>query len=198
MKFACVVLANGSSKRFGTDKATYQHEGKTMVEHTIDRVKAQTLKIDKIYINRNEPIDGLDYELSPDDSDYRSFGPLSGILGAFITAVSNEYDYVFTVPCDSFVFPDDLFERMYNDLKSSETSVVFPMYNDQQHCTFGIWNVFPELPSKLRRFLRSMNRYTIRIFTGNQGIPKNFLDLTDVYPSDPFININTLEDINNL
>ena len=40
-----VVLAGGKSKRFGEDKSTIKLNDKTLIEHTLDKIKSKLNKI---------------------------------------------------------------------------------------------------------------------------------------------------------
>ena len=40
-----VVLAGGKSKRFGEDKSTIKLNDKTLIEHTLDKIKSKLNKL---------------------------------------------------------------------------------------------------------------------------------------------------------
>ena len=49
-----VVLAGGKSKRFGEDKSTIKLNDKTLIEHTLDKIKSKLNKIIISYLSQTK------------------------------------------------------------------------------------------------------------------------------------------------
>ena len=96
-----VVLAGGKSKRFGEDKSEIKLGSKTLLEHTLDKIKS---KFDKIIIVSNNKI-VKDYITIKDCIDGQ-LGPLVGVLSAMKWIKKNNYphQWIATFPCDTPFF----------------------------------------------------------------------------------------------
>ena len=103
MKLLGAVLAGGQSRRFGSDKALAVLGGKTLIEHAIAALAAQT---DAVIVCGREWTDWVADRPAPD------LGPLGGINAALHCAAKRGFDAVLTVPCDAPLLPADLAERM--------------------------------------------------------------------------------------
>ncbi len=72
-----VVLAGGKSKRFGEDKSEVKLDGKTLLEHTLDKIK---FKFNTIIIVSNNKI--VKDCITIKDCIGGQLGPLVGVLSA--------------------------------------------------------------------------------------------------------------------
>jgi molybdenum cofactor guanylyltransferase len=88
------VLAGGASTRFGGDKATAIHNGKTLVDHAIDALAPLCDRV--IVVGREWP--GVE---SVADYPGPGLGPLGGVLGALVHAELHGFDAILTLPCDA-------------------------------------------------------------------------------------------------
>ena len=96
-----VVLAGGKSKRFGQNKSEVKLGSKTLLEHTLNKIKS---KFNKIIIVSNKDL-VKNYTVI-DDCIEGQLGPLVGVLSAMKWIKKNNFSYswVATFPCDTPFF----------------------------------------------------------------------------------------------
>lgn len=94
------IIAGGQSRRFGSDKALVQVDGKSMFEHVRASLSQQLDAV--IVCGREWP--GLE---SLRDRPLPNIGPLGGICAALHYGRRNGYAYVITAPVDVIPFPQD-------------------------------------------------------------------------------------------
>ena len=103
-RYSLLLLAGGKSARMGTNKAELTYEGKTFLEHMMD--KAQALGIDQCYISgytsRQEQVQTV-WDVYPNR------GPLSGIH-ATMGVISTPYCLV--LPVDAPKLPVEILEGL--------------------------------------------------------------------------------------
>ena len=103
-RYSLLLLAGGKSARMGTSKAELLYEGKTFLEHMLD--KAHALGIEKCYISgyasRREDVQTV-WDIYPDR------GPLSG-LHASLKAMDTPYCLV--LPVDAPKLPRQILENL--------------------------------------------------------------------------------------
>jgi len=103
-QYSLILLAGGKSARMGTNKAELLYEGKTFLEHMLD--KAHALGIEKCYISgydsKREDVQTV-WDIYPDR------GPLSG-LHASLLAITTPYCLV--LPVDAPKLPLDILEKL--------------------------------------------------------------------------------------
>ena len=83
-----VVLAGGKSERFGKDKSEIKLGGKTLLAHTLDKIKSKFNKI--IIVSNNKRV--KDYVVIKDCIEGQ-LGPLVGVLSAMKWIKKNNYSY---------------------------------------------------------------------------------------------------------
>lgn len=83
--FSAVILAGGASRRMGRDKAWLELEGKPLLQHALDKVRA--LAISEVYISGRPGVDYSAYHCQVLQDLEPGFGPMSGIERAlFVSA----------------------------------------------------------------------------------------------------------------
>ena len=87
-----VVLAGGKSKRFGEDKSEIKLGSKTLLEHTLDKIKSKFNKI--IIVSNNEIV--KDY-ITIKDCIEGQLGPLVGALSAMKWIKKNNYSHTWII-----------------------------------------------------------------------------------------------------
>ena len=106
-QYSLLLLAGGKSARMGTNKAELRYEGKTFLEHMLD--KARTLGIEKWYISgyasQREDVQTV-WDVYPDR------GPLSG-LHASLAAMDTPYCLV--MPVDAPKLPVEILEQLLQE-----------------------------------------------------------------------------------
>ncbi len=185
-KYPCMVLCNGTSKRFGGNKMLAPLGGKPLVLHTIDRLQGQVAKLavngsPKVYTSLSM------HPVLPDMS-FEGCGPLVGIYTALKWARNLGSSNVLTVSGDTPFIPRDWVEKL--DTMPSNI-ITLSQVEDNQHLVCGLW------PTKIRSDLQAF------LCKGDSYRVQDFLRVMDVqfaiFPKEgdinPFFNVNTQEDM---
>ncbi len=186
-----ILLAGGLSSRMGgEDKALASIEGQTLVQITLARLRKQ---VSDALLNSNrsrERFAGLDVEILPDSVD-GFLGPLAGVLTGmeWARAKAGDQALVLTAAVDCPFFPLDLGARLLSALTEGR-NVAVASSAGRVHPVFGLWRV--GLADDLRRHLSGGgNRKMMDWIMAHDPA---FVDWpTD--PVDPFMNINTPQDL---
>ena len=121
-----IVLAGGSSSRFGEDKLLYEINGTPMILHVIDRLR-KSKSIDEVYViaSRNN-IDTL-RRLGIDNvvEDDLLIGPIGGVLIAL-----RDFGNVFVVACDMPLLNPELVEYI---------TCIYSKYRDKYLAYIPAW-----------------------------------------------------------
>lgn len=115
-QYSLLLLAGGKSARMGTSKAELLYEGKTFLQHMID--KAHALGIDKCYISgytsQQEDVKTV-WDIYPDR------GPLSGIHATMRTMTT---PYCLVLPVDAPKLPVEILEGLLQRHEASSNQKV--------------------------------------------------------------------------
>jgi molybdopterin-guanine dinucleotide biosynthesis protein A len=95
------VLAGGGSRRFGSDKALAEIDGRTLIERAITDLSAC---VETVAVCGRE----MTGHLSLPDRPRADMGPLGGLNAALHHAVSHGFAGVLSTGCDVPVFPQEL------------------------------------------------------------------------------------------
>lgn len=107
MKLLGAVLAGGRSRRFGSDKALAELDGRPLIEHAATALRDH---VDHVVIcGRDSPVAGL---ASVADWPAPDLGPLGGLCGALRYAAAHGYDAVLSIGCDTPIVPWALLARL--------------------------------------------------------------------------------------
>ncbi len=186
MRIAGCILAGGRSSRMGTDKAALLLGGKPLLAHAIDRLMPQ---VDALAINANTDLGHQDHPIIPDGRpDFA--GPLAGILAAltWVASLTPNVDAIVTVPVDAPFFPHDLVQRLQTSGKPTTTTA---MCSGQIHPVFALWPL--DIAPVLRSWLEDENNRSVQHFL--LSIPHEIIEFPSRDGFDPFMNINTPEDL---
>lgn len=115
-EYSLLLLAGGKSARMGTSKAELLYEGKTFLDHMLD--KARSLGITRYYISGYDPR-REDVVTVPDR--YPNRGPLSG-LHACMEAIDTPYCLV--LPVDAPKLPVEILEGLLHHHRSHSSKKV--------------------------------------------------------------------------
>lgn len=178
-----VILAGGRSSRFGAPKALAKLGDRSLLEHVVCRLAAQTSagvvlnaargSFDQVY--RGEYIeDALDGGL----------GPLSGLHAGLLWAQSKGHDAIMTAPVDTPFLPHDLAARL---AQTGAPACAASM--GRRHPVVGLWPVdlLNRLTTEIENGLRAANAWA-RICSARTT------DFPTTDGIDPFFNINTQAD----
>lgn len=186
---SAIILAGGLSTRFGSEKASAQWQGQSLLAHIVARLRPHIREI--IAVARPEqntagwPVDQVAY-----DDTALPAGPLRGIVAGLSTAI---FPYSFILSCDSPCIEPELLVSLRN------------------HIQPGLFAVAPEWEGRLQPLpslftLRAERLLDALLNLGEcsptralNALPHAILSESDCQLSDPrglsFININHREDL---
>lgn len=187
-----VILAGGTARRFGgADKCLIELCGKSLIEHVIDRVG---LQVGHLIINTNlnpERFERYGLETIADVVEGQ-VGPLAGILSALEWTAKHvpTATWVASFPTDTPVLPIDLVTKMHEAIIGQGADMACATSNGRTHPVIAIWPV--TIANDLRTALVKNAVRKIDRFTAKYKIAHVDFTGTDL---DPFLNINTPEDL---
>ena len=184
-----VVLAGGKSTRFGIDKCNAKLGDKTLLEHTISKIKDHFNEILVISNNKNLTIQNKKVTVVQDFKEGQ-LGQLIGVLTAmkWIQKCKKEYKWIATFPCDTPFFENKIISSL--KLKTSKTSkkLIFLKSGEKRHNIFGIWSL--DLIETLEKDLND-NFRKVELWADKIGYETINIEILNF---DTFLNINTQED----
>jgi len=185
------ILAGGQSKRMGKDKLFLQLNNKTLIEHTIDKVKKHLKKVIIITNQENEFFSKNNLTVVKDCIEGQ-LGPLVGILTAMKWAKENltQCAWVASFPCDTPFFPENIVENFIQESEKKESLILCASTHGRKHNVFGLWSL--NLYDKLQDDLVNKKVRKVQDWTEKNKIKNLEFKFKDY---DPFFNINTEEDL---
>tara|TARA_Y100000590_G_scaffold276645_1_gene310628 strand:+ start:476 stop:1084 length:609 start_codon:yes stop_codon:yes gene_type:complete len=182
-----VVLAGGKSKRFGKDKINIKLGGKTLLRHTLDKIK---LKFNKVIVVSNTKVKE-DCTIIKDCIDGQ-LGPLVGVLSAMKWIKKNNFSYkwVMTFPCDTPFFDLSIIDKFDIASQTGDNLLYFAKSDGKRHNIFGLWSL--KLLNTLEEDITKNNFRKVENWADKIGVKTiNF----KIQKIDKFFNINTKEDL---
>ncbi len=187
MRVLGAVIAGGQSRRMGgEEKAFVRLGGVSMLERVLSRIAPQ---VEDIIINANGDAGrfaGFGHEVIPDVLPQGM--PLAGLHAALCHGQRQGFDAVLTVPSDAPFLPLNLVARLAD--AGAQTGAAVARSGGQSHHLTGLWST--AMAGKLGELLGS-------------GTLRRMKDLAEVFEvatsewqvdeTDPFLNINTPEDL---
>ena len=185
------ILAGGQSKRMGKDKLFIRLNDKTLIEHSIDKVK-KYLKHTIIITDKDNKIFSEQKLITVKDCIEGNLGPLVGILTAMKWAKENlaNCSWVASFPCDTPFFPETIFQKFIEASKQNQSLLLCASSHGRKHNIFGLWSL--TLYDKLYEDLTKNNIRKVQDWTEKHQIKNLEFDFKTY---DPFFNINTPEDL---
>jgi len=144
LKVAAVVLAAGKSSRMGSNKLLLQFDGKTVIEHILDRL----VNYDTIVVTGHRPEDiepiirryGAKIVHNPD---YEQ--GMTTSFQAGLREMDKDVNAVFMVLSDTFGFRPTLLDEMELKMASTVDLLVSPVYDDKRgHPVLIAYELFQE------------------------------------------------------
>jgi molybdenum cofactor guanylyltransferase len=178
---AALILAGGGARRMGGgDKPMLDLAGARMIERIVAALDARHIAISA----NGDParFASLNLPVLP-DGDYIGEGPLAGVLAGLEWAASLGVDALLTVPGDTPFIPPGL-------LKALAPAPACAASNDRMHHLVALWPV--AWRGELRRLLSAPSRRDVGAFASRIGMRR--VDFP-VAKWDPFLNVNTPEDL---
>ena len=186
------ILAGGLARRLGGgDKALRTVGGRTVLARLVERMAPQ---VTRLILNANDDPRRFESVGLPvvGDSLPGHPGPLAGVLAALDWAALSEpaTEWVVTVPGDAPFLPHDLVARLHAERQRSRATFACAASNGWTHPVVGLWPV--SIREELRRAVAVEGVRKIDAFT--QRHPSAAVEWAAV-PVDPFMNVNTPEDL---
>jgi len=184
-----IILAGGKSSRFGEDKSNIRLGNKTLLDHTVDRIKKEFSEVliisnNKKHNYKNEKI----YTVK--DCIEGQLGPLVGILTAMKWVKENKknYKWIASFPCDTPFFDNKLISKLKLKTKETSKKLIFLNSDKKRHNIFGLWSM--DLIETLEKDIKNSFR-KVEIWADKVGYESININ-TEKF--DKFLNINTKED----
>jgi len=178
-----LILAGGEGRRLGgADKALTRLHGIPLLTCVIARLRDQT---DAIAISTRG--DGSRFAAFDcavvDDGRHRGKGPLAGLHAGLVWAAAARGTALLSVPVDTPFIPADLARRLH-------PAPAVAACGDRVHHLVALWPV-AAIAGKLDAFLDGPGPYRVADFARSLAMRRVDFDAV----SDPFLNINTPEDL---
>ena len=185
------ILAGGKSKRMGEDKLFLNLNNKTLIEHTVNKVK-KYLKEIIIITNKENDFFVKNNLITVKDCIVGQLGPLVGILTAMKWAKekSSKHSWIASFPCDTPFFPEIVISKFIEESKKNESLMLCASSHGRKHNIFGLWSL--DLYDKLYDDLVNKKVRKVQDWTKANNIKNLEFEFKDY---DPFFNINTAEDL---
>ncbi len=186
-----VILAGGKSKRFGEDKNQAKLGSISLIEHAIYKIREKFKKI-LIIANNDLKIEKCnDIEIIPDHIK-GNLGPLVGVLTAMKWAKQSKenYKWIATFPSDTPFFDISIIEKYEKIIIKNDSPLYFVRSDDKRHNIFGLWSL--ELLDILEKDLVKNNFRKVEDWANKIGVKTINIKFEKF---DPFLNINTKEDL---
>ena len=188
-----LVLAGGRATRMGgADKALRPFGQSTLLGHVLARLAGQRPHATLLNAN-GDPARFARFGVAvvPDTVPGHP-GPLAGVLAGMEWVLSHapEAADIVTVPTDSPFLPLDLVDRLLAARDASSAEMACAASGGQVHPVAGLWPV--RLATQLRRALVEERLYRIDRWTARFRLAQAEFAVT---PIDPFLNVNTPEDL---
>jgi molybdenum cofactor guanylyltransferase len=193
VKLPGVILAGGRSLRMGKDKAQVLLAGKTLLSHAIVCLSPQLS-----CLAVNAPAGFLPPENLPlvPDTLPGQRGPLAGILAAMRYAKTRAPDasHVLSAPVDSPFLPKNLVQHLQQAIADGH-EIAVAASRGAMHPVCGLWPV--DLADALQAFLETPENPRVKTFLARHDtVEVDFADIqTAIGPLDPFLNVNTPDDL---
>ena len=182
-----VVLAGGKSQRFGQDKVEANLGNKTLIEHTLDKIK---FKFEDVIIV-SKKTNFKNYKIINDCIEGQ-LGPLVGVLSAmkWIKKNNKPYGWVATFPCDTPFFSTKIIDEFIKFSKTNDSLLYFIKSNKIRHNIFGLWSL--KLIETLEEDIIKNNYRKVEKWADKIGV--RIINIED-NKKDFFLNINTKDDL---
>ncbi|MDQ3100895.1 MAG: molybdenum cofactor guanylyltransferase [Bacteroidota bacterium] len=180
-----VVLAGGKSSRMGKDKALIEINGRTLLDHALDKLQARVS--DLLVIGDPQKYGHVGPFVIADEAPDQ--GPLIGLITAMRYA-SN--DRLLVLACDMPNVTDRLLERLQREL-GNFTDAVVPKHRDRieplcaayhRRCERHFREMWRNGDLKVQNALRGLRIHELELEPGSDG-----------WPIDLFSNVNRPEDL---
>ncbi|WP_417614059.1 molybdenum cofactor guanylyltransferase [Parasphingorhabdus sp.] len=180
-----VIAAGGKGCRIGGGKPFLILDGISLIDRSLDRVSRWSSDVAVALQEAPSQTLRADIELLVDHE--KNQGPLSALSNALCYAQKKKSSHVLLIPCDMPFLPDDLLQRLEQEIGASQ--VAMARSNGQIHPICALWST--NITNQITAYAETGRRSLIGLADTMQV---EFIDWTGADP-DPFFNINTPEDM---
>lgn len=179
-----VILAGGLGARMGGNKPHKLLAGLSLLDHAIAKAASFSAPVAASVSVGNFPLPDHVSRLIDEEP---LLGPIAGLATALKFASAINADHVMIMPCDTPFLPDDLAQRLVDNIGTSRVAIA--QYDGWPHPTCSLWRADAAvlLPDYLAAGMRSLIGFCETAGSVAVDFPKNAVD--------PFLNINTSEDL---
>ena len=188
-----IVLAGGESRRMGRDKATVLLHGRALVAWTVAQLAPQcsAVAISRHADGYDAPLGDVALPIVVDEAADR-FGPLSGLLAGldWVAEAVPDAHCAVTVAVDTPFLPHDFVDRLEAGRRASGARAAVAASSGRRHPVAALWPVAARhalRDAMLREGLRRVGLFLDRLGPATVDWPSG--------PADPFLNINTPDDL---
>lgn len=186
MTGVAVVLAGGEGRRMGGGKPLRVWGGRPLLSRAVELAGGYASQVAVAVREAGQAGQGAEIPLLFDPPDIG--GPLAGLASALDFGRRCGAEWVQTLACDMPYLPADLCDRLAGAL-APEMGAVLPTRGGRLHPICGLWRVASR--DRLGAYLTT-GRSSLRGFAEYVGV----LEVAwDAAGADPFLNLNTLEDL---
>ena len=188
--FLGTILAGGKSSRFGDDKSTTKLGDKTLLDHTVGKIKNEFTEI--LVISNNKELNFKNNKIHVvEDCIEGQLGPLVGILTAMKWVLKNKkkYKWIASFPCDTPFFDTKIINELKIKVKETSKKLIFLNSNKKRHNIFGLWSLdlIEILEKDIKNNFRKVELWADKVGYENININREKFDR--------FLNINTKNDL---
>lgn len=185
MSVIVAILAGGAGRRIGGDKPRRLLGGVRLMDHALTRARGTAAPL--ILVARSpDQVEGFAGTVVLDAPGIE--GPLAGLLSALSWAADAGADRVLALPCDMPFLPSDLHDRLEQAL-APNLGVAVAASDGRLHPVCALWRT-AAVPTLVQR--ANEGRLSLRGLS--EAVGRAVVDWP-IDEGDPFININTAEDL---
>lgn len=191
-KVTAAILAGGKSMRFRDgDKINIKVNSTHIIDHLIKSIPKKL----NIIVNTNSiRIDPTKNKLTIVKDRHEGYlGPLAGIYSSMMWASINDpkSTHILSIPIDNPLISLGNINKILKLSKNHPKKIIVASWNGSTNPVFGIWPI--EMSNKLNEDISNGVRSVEEWSRNNGRLLVNYISFAD-----PFININTIDDLKSL
>ncbi len=189
---AAVILAGGRARRMGGgDKPLAPLVGRPLLDHVLDRIRPQAATIALSANGDPSRFASWDLPVLPDSLDDFP-GPLAGVLAGldWAAATQPKARWLLSVPGDAPFLPTDLVARLEESVAAAKTEIACASSGGRTHWVIALWPI--AMREALRHALVDENIRKVEDWVERHRFA--IAEWRDD-PADPFLNVNTADDL---
>lgn len=148
-----LILAGGQSSRFGSDKATYKHEGRRLVDWVADQMRPL---VSKLIVSSRHPKADLDQAIYVYDR-VQNRGPLEGLVTGLL---ASQKEWILVCPVDMPFVTEVFFGKLLSSRAENVQAVVATDPSGSLHPLCGVFH-----SSIVTTIEKAINEENFRVMT---------------------------------